>query len=100
MKALRLLKSTFFIDSTAFAYTTWPQVMQLGKLDAACIFFAVLLMFIVDILNERGVCVRDSVVKKALPIRWAVYIACILCLAVFGKYGAGFDSRAFIYQGF
>ena len=100
MKALRLLKSTFFIDDTAFAYTTWPQVMQLGKLDAACITLAVLLMFAVDIFNERGVCVREKLVKKALPIRWAVYIACILCLAVFGKYGVGFDSGAFIYQGF
>lgn len=35
-----------------------------------------------------------------LLLRWFIYIAVILIIAIFGSYGSGYDAQSFIYEGF
>lgn len=82
-----------FIDGT---------LMTLG-LDAAnmiVLLIAFILIVAVDILNERGVCLRREIAARPLIIRWVLYYLLIMAVIILGKYGAAYDSSAFIYAGF
>lgn len=60
----------------------------------------VILMGVVDVVNERGTTIRGVVARQQFPFRWAVYLAAIAAIAVFGMYGPGFDMSSFIYAQF
>ncbi|MCQ2457136.1 MAG: MBOAT family protein [Clostridia bacterium] len=61
---------------------------------------ALLVLFVVDLLKERGVQIRDRISEQPLVFRWMLYIAVISVIVIFGCYGAGYDASAFIYQEF
>ena len=61
-----------------------PPDVSLGLLIAA------------DLLTARGP-VRPRLTAKPLPIRWAVYLAGIFAVLIFGVYGPGFSESQFIY---
>ena len=44
--------------------------------------------------------IREKVGGMPLVIRWLLYYLLIMTVVVLGKYGAAFDSSAFIYAGF
>lgn len=64
------------------------------------LFLSVLTLFLVDCLQEKGCCIRDGILEKAVYVRWALYIAAILGIMIFGVYGYGYQTQDFIYGGF
>ena len=51
-------------------------------------------------LLQEKLCIRDWILRQHLVIRWAIYLACILSIWIFGTYGFGFNAQDFIYGGF
>lgn len=64
------------------------------------ILWGVVLVFVVSILQERGVGIRELIARKTLPVRWGIYIAAILVVIIAGAYGPGFGVVDFIYAQF
>ncbi len=61
--------------------------------------FSIIFLMIIDVFQER--CnVRDAVARCNIVIRWAVYLAGIFAVLIFGIYGPGYNAAAFIYQQF
>ena len=54
----------------------------------------------VGIVKERGIEVRASVAKTVLPVRWSVYLAMTVFIALFGAYGDLYAVVPFIYGNF
>ena len=54
-------------------------------------------MAVISLLKEKGINIRESVAKLALPVRWLIYYALILIIIIFG-YTLGVQS--FIYANF
>lgn len=89
---------------------TWnPQVLWDGSMLTAfplngwewlVLAIAIALWMAVDMLNERGIVVRERLEARALPLRWAMYILATMAVLVFGVYGPGFDAAGFIYGAF
>ena len=82
-----------WFDGTLFTY----------GLSAANFCFAllcILLLFVVGVLKERGVEIRESVAKWPVPLRWGFYLAAVFSVIVFGIYGVGYDASSFAYMGF
>ena len=67
------------------------------RLCALAVALAVLL--IVSILQEKGE-LRPRIDRQPLPVRWAIYLAGIAAILIFGKYGPSIDPSAFIYSQF
>lgn len=68
--------------------------------DFLIVGITVAIVFVVGILNERGICVRAELKKKNVVLRWGVLLAMIMYLVIFGAYGVGYMPVDPIYANF
>ena len=98
--AVQMLKKTF---STFNPWVlTDGSVFKLGvsEREFSILMLAIILQIAVDIVNERGVRIRDVIADQQVVFRWIVVLAAIWAILIFGVYGPGFDVGAFMYQQF
>lgn len=74
--------------------------LKLDLHDIAIVVVALAFIFVISVLNEKGISVRDSVAKKNIAIRWAAVYALILFIVIFGAYGKGYVAVDPIYANF
>lgn len=70
----------------------------LDKPDMWVVAIAVLILWTVEILQERGVKIRDKLGAAPLALRWGVYYAGILAILIWGVYSGGTDT--FVYMNY
>ena len=58
--------------------------------DFIIVGIATVVIFIISILKERKIDIRQSLAKKNIVIRWTVYYVLILSIIIFGAYGVGY----------
>ena len=61
---------------------------------------SIAVLITVSVLKEKGVSIRESIAKKNIVVRWAIYIVAFYSVVIFGIYGPGYDASAFVYMGF
>ena len=71
--------------------------LQLDKLNFLAAVGGIGVLLCADLLQERYGPLRPYITRRALPVRWAVYLAGVLAVLIFGIYGPGYDARAFAY---
>ena len=74
--------------------------LHLDGPDLLIVGAALLIVWIVSILNEKGVGIRESLSKKNTAVRWAALYAFILFIVIFGAYGVGYIPVDPIYANF
>lgn len=81
---------------------TFGEIFSLGvcKRDALVLAIALLILFAVSLLQEKGVRIRERIDGWPAAARWAFWLLTIAVILVFGVYGPAYDAKAFIYQGF
>ena len=76
-----------------------------SPLEAAVICLSCAVLFSVSVVQERMKnkgdtrTIRDWFITRSLPLRWAVIIAGVLFIFIFGAYGSGTGS-SFVYERF
>lgn len=82
----------------------WSQISELGleKFDYAIIFFAMIVVFVASVIQERhsSTTIREMLDKKSFALRGLVIFAGLMLVLVFGIYGPGYDPAAFVYMQF
>lgn len=68
--------------------------------DLIIVGVTLLIVFVISILNEKGIQVRASLQKRNVVVRWAVLYALILYIIIFGAYGTGYIPVDPIYANF
>ena len=58
---------------------------------------AIMVLFIVDVLHEKEIHIRDRILRQPLPVRWGLYYAAGLAIIIFGVYGPAYNAGSFIY---
>lgn len=71
--------------------------MGIGARDYIIIIIGCIVVFIVSVLKEKGVNIRESIACKPLVVRWGIYYAMIVVILIFGYIGA---TQGFIYANF
>lgn len=61
---------------------------------------SILLVFVVDVIHEKGISIRRKVAECKLPVRWSFWYAVILLVVVFGAYGSGYTIVDMIYAAY
>ena len=77
-----------------------PELLDLKDTLVLCLGLG--LMLLVSALSERmeSGCLRDRIAALRLPLRWALWLALLMTVLIFGVYGPGYDKAQFIYMGF
>lgn len=98
--ALRLFGSIFTQFSPEAVNRTFFEAAQLAAPDGVLLACALVVVFLISLLGERGVDVRAKLAAMPYIPRLAFVLAACCCIAVFGVWGSGFNASAFIYNGF
>lgn len=64
------------------------------------LFIAILILLVVGILRETGMKIRETLAKQGLIFRWAMVLALLIFVLIFGVYGPAYDASSFIYGRF
>ena len=100
------LLTSRWIARKIFTYNPWVlfdgTLLHLGwdEKDACVAIIALLILWRVSVLQEKGVRIRQSVARWILPVRWAFYLGAIFAVLIFGVYGTGFVSSTFVYMNY
>ena len=67
-------------------------LLKLGvdKKDFLVIAVFTIVMFVIGILKEKGINIREKLANTNIIIRWIIYFALILSVIIFGAYGVGY----------
>lgn len=67
-------------------------ILQLGidKADFIIVAITVIIIFVISLLKEKKVNIRESIGNKNIVVRWTLYYALILMIIIFGAYGIGY----------
>lgn len=100
------LLTSRWIGRKIFIFNPWvlfdETIFKLGwdEKDARVAIIALLILWLVSILQERGVPIRKTVAAWPLPLRWLFYYGAIFSVLIFGIYGRGVSASAFAYMNF
>ena len=99
--ALSMIRRSF-IGWYDFSYLTDKSLLHLGLNTAnwTVLILALVVLFFVDYQHEKGFSFREAIATYPLVVRWTIYLAALAIALVFGVYGPGYNSAAFIYQQF
>ena len=90
------LKDGLAMCSKIFTNFSFEQIsngtlfkMGIDIQDIAIMFAVVVIIFVISLLKEKGINIREAISKKNIVTRWSLYYALILLIIVFGTYGLG-----------
>lgn len=84
----------------AFSDTKLTLAMLYQKKDVVLLGVGMAAFFVLSLLQEKGIAVREKIAGWALPVRWVFWLAAVFFVILFGVYGTQYDAAAFLYQEF
>lgn len=96
----KMTKKIFTDFSFKALFNTKLSSIGLDIKDIIIVLITLGMVFAVSLCNEKNIKVRDSLDKKHIAIRYAVYYILIFYLIIFGAYGVGYIPLDPIYGNF
>ena len=90
----------------AFHYNLWVLFdkslysLGLNEPEFKIMLSGLVILLAADIINEKGIVIRDFVKEQGFWFRWLFYLAAIAAVLIFGVYGPGYNAAEFIYFAF
>ncbi len=97
-QAFAMLKATFTHFNPWVLFDGSLLNTGLDRKNFQFMLFTIVLLFVVDILQERGYKIREVIARRNVVVRWIIYFAAFFAILIFGMYGSGYDAASFIYQ--
>lgn len=93
------LKNALWIIQQMFTSFQTTSIYELGLSRGNWFFllFGISLLFVVDVLHERGISVFAAVNRQEFWVRWMLYLGLVWTVIMFGIYGVAYDTSTFIY---
>ena len=99
--ALQIIKSILVFPRFGQIISVFDSgVVDGPKRTMIYLFLCIIIIFIIDLLHEKGKSVRRLVSKRRYPVRLAFYLLLVFTIIIFGAYGNQYISSNFIYTGF
>ena len=74
--------------------------LSIDPQDFIIIGITLVAVFIVSLMNEKGISLRDKIAKRGIVTRWCIFYALILFIIIFGAYGFGYIPVDPMYANF
>lgn len=101
-EAFRMIKAMFTSIDLDFILGLDGRIFNYGvsEKEMMVLFFSVLILLVVGILQESGVKIRETLSKQNLIFRWGLLLLFIAFVLIFGIYGPDYSASDFIYGNF
>ncbi|MDE6916589.1 MAG: hypothetical protein K2P39_07325, partial [Lachnospiraceae bacterium] len=96
---IALWKSAFSVNNPWILFDASLYDLGLDRQDFSVLIYALMLLFVVEHYKNRFD-IRQKLAEQNYLFRLAVVLAMVLCVVIFGKYGANYVASAFIYEQF
>lgn len=98
MKEAFIMLSKMILEFNPSALAT-PAILESGLnlIQFATLFIAVLILFMVDFLHEKGIHIAAWLNEQNMAFRWAAYYAVVLFIVISFIQTFGVDASTFIY---
>ena len=85
-----------------FTHYSFPASFETGMIPGNLIVLIIglVILFIVDLLHEKGISVNKGIASLPLPLRWLIFLGLLWAVIMLGIYGVGYDTSSFIYAQF
>ncbi len=99
------LTAAFKMLRSCFTYNPWILTdgsfleMGLDGKDWNVLIVSIAVLLVVSLMQERF-SVREKLEKQNFIFRYAIYLAAVIAILVFGMYGPGYSASQFIYMQF
>ncbi len=97
---LIMFKNIFTNFSLSFLSNGLIVDLGMDKYDFIIVGITLLIVFIISVLKEKNVEIRENISKRNIVIRWAIYYSLILFIIIFGAYGNNYTPVTPIYAEF
>ena len=71
--------------------------MNMSNVEWILLSISLVVLFVVNLLQEKKISVRQLVIKRPVFVRIALYVLGIGCILIFGVYGVAYDASQFLY---
>jgi len=90
------------ITNFSFAEITNGTLFTMGidAYDIMLVAAVIIIVFIIGLLKEKGINIREAIAKKNIVLRWTLYYALIISIILFGTYGLGIVPLDPMYANF
>ena len=97
-----MIKAFFTDFDFNFLFGLDGTIYELGvsKEEMTLLIVAIAILTVISVLQENGMKIRETLAKQNIVFRWAIIIALIVFIVIFGTYGPAYDAKSFIYGGF
>ncbi len=89
---------------TDFTFPAWNnqlfKILSIDALDFVIVGVTLIIVLVISILNEKGIVVREALLKKNIVLRWSLLYLLILYIVIFGAYGVGYVPVDPMYANF
>ena len=101
-EAGRMIKAFFTDFDFNFLLGIDGRIYELGvtKEEMSLLLVSIAVLTVISILQENGMKIRETLSKQNILFRWAIILALIVFIVVFGTYGPAYDAKSFIYGAF
>lgn len=86
-------KAAYLGDGTLYQF-------GLGRMQFWLGIMSLLVLFLVSLCKEHGMSIRERIAGLNIVLRWGIYLAAFMTVAVFGVYGEGSNTAGFLYVRF
>lgn len=97
--ALSMVKRLFLDFHLSSLVGDSLYMFGLSQTSTHLLFAAIFFMLLVSVVQCRG-SIRQRLDRQPLILRWGIFLAGIAAVLIFGMYGPGVNSSAFIYAQF
>lgn len=91
--AINVIKQMFSVIVVQSSFLN----LGMDLIDWQIIFASVIILYIVDIIHEKGYSIFDIVSHQEIWFRWILYLGLIWGIIMLGIYGIAYDTSTFIY---
>lgn len=99
-KAISMLVSIFTNFSFKVLLPGAKNGLGLDIKDYIIVAIGIVIIFVVGILHEKQISIRQRISEMKFPIKFIVYMAAIFVVIIFGAYGDNYGVQDLIYANF
>ena len=91
--AFKMIKAMFTSFDPDFLFGFDGEIYTYGVDEKSLwvVFFAIMILLVIGVLQERGMKIRETISKQNFIFRWAVFLGLLAIILVFGAYGPSYD---------